>query len=86
MWRTLAGVMAISVLAAAPASAQDPRVEVSATVGWTFSNGVEADGSLTVPGVGTFTSIDPKDAFSWGLRLGFFAGENSEIGFLFNQR
>ena len=50
------------------------RVEISATAGWTFSNGVEADSSLIVPGVGTFTSIDPKDAFSWGLRLGFFGG------------
>ena len=59
---------------------------VSATAGWTFSNGVEADSSLMVPGVGTFNTIDPKDAFSWGLRLGFFAGENSEIGFLFNQQ
>ena len=86
MWRKSAGLMAIIVLTAAKAAAQDPRVEISATAGWTFSNGVEADSSLTVPGVGTFTSIDPKDAFSWGLRLGFFAGENSEIGFLFNQQ
>ncbi len=78
--------MAIIVLTAAKAAAQDPRVEMSATAGWTFSNGVEADSSLTVPGVGTFNTIEPKDAFSWGLRLGFFAGENSEVGFLFNQQ
>ena len=86
MWRKSACLIAIIVLTAAKAAAQDPRVEISATAGWTFSNGVEADSSLIVPGVGTFNSIDPKDAFSWGLRLGFFAGENSEIGFLFNQQ
>ncbi len=86
MWWKSAGLMAIVVLTAVKAAAQDPRAEISATAGWTFSNGVEADSSLTVPGVGTFNSIDPKEAFSWGLRLGFFAGEHSEIGFLFNQQ
>ena len=87
MWRTATCLIAIIVLTAAKAAAQDPpRVEISATAGWTLSNGVEADSSLIVPGVGTFNTIDPKDAFSWGLRLGFFAAENSEIGFLFNQQ
>ncbi len=86
MWWKSASVMAIVVLTAAKAAAQDPRVEISATAGWTFSNGVTADSSVIVPGVGTFNSIDPKDAFSWGLRLGFFATENHEIGFLFNQQ
>lgn len=72
-------------LAGAPASAQDARVELSGTAGWTFSDGVSGDGVL-VPGVGTFNRIDPKDAFSWGLRLGFLVNENSEVGFLFNQQ
>jgi len=34
--------------------------------------------------VGSFDRVDPVDAFSWGLRLGFLMNENSEIGFLFN--
>jgi hypothetical protein len=72
-------------LAAATAPAQDARVEVSGTVGWTFSDGVSGNG-IVVPGVGTFNRIDPKDAFSWGLRLGFLVNENSEIGFLYNQQ
>ena len=75
----------MAALAAATVSAQDPRVEVSATAGWTFSDGVSGDG-VTVPGVGSFDRIDPKDAFSWGLRLGFLVNENSEVGFLFNQQ
>jgi outer membrane protein W len=72
-------------LVAVTASAQDSRVELSATAGWTFSDGVSGD-SVTVPGVGSFNRIDPKDAFSWGARLGFLLNENSEVGFLFNQQ
>jgi hypothetical protein len=78
----LAGVL---LLAAPLAWAQDSRVEVSGTAGWTFSDGVTGS-AVVVPGVGTFDSIDPKDAFSWGLRLGFMASENMEIGFLYNQQ
>jgi opacity protein-like surface antigen len=72
-------------LAAAPASAQDPKVEVSTTLGWTISDGVTGD-SVTVPGAGTFNSVDPKDALSWGLRVGFFVSPQAEVGFLFNQQ
>ncbi|MCG6923670.1 MAG: hypothetical protein LJF15_21665, partial [Acidobacteria bacterium] len=72
-------------LAAASAPAQDARVELSGTAGWTFSDGVSG-AAVNVPGVGSFDRIDPKDAFSWGLRLGFLVSENSEVGFLFNQQ
>ena len=82
MLRTSAFLMTMMVMAAS-ASAQGG--EVSGTVGWTFSEGVSGT-AVPVPGVGTFDRIDPKDAFSWGLRFGFFAGENSEIGFLYNQQ
>jgi hypothetical protein len=79
-------LMAAAVaLVAGTASAQDARVELSGTAGWTFSDGVSGDG-VTVPGVGTFNRVDPKDAFSWGLRLGFLLNDNSEVGFLFNQQ
>lgn len=71
------------ILTAASASAQ--RAEVSGTVGRTFSEGVSGDPVL-VPGVGTFDRIDPKDAWAWGVRVGFFVGENSEIGFLYDQQ
>ena len=76
-----AGVLA---LAAATAQAQDARVEVSGTAGWTFSDGVSG-GTTTVNGE-DFSRIDPKDAFSWGLRIGFFATPNVEVGALYNQQ
>jgi len=71
----------VAALGALPAAAQDSRVELSATAGWTFSDGVN---------VGTFDEspiqIGPKDAFSWGARLGFNVTPNTEIGFLFGSQ
>jgi hypothetical protein len=85
MLRRPAWMAAACLLAASVSWAQDSRVELSATAGWTFSDGVTGTG-VAVPGLGTFTDIEPKDAFSWGLRLGFMASENAEIGFLYNQQ
>jgi len=66
-------------LAASMASAQDPRVEISGTAGWTFSDGVNV-GSIDDSPI----TIGPKDAFSWGARIGFMVTPNVEIGGLFN--
>jgi len=77
---------AVCLMAGGLAWAQDPRVEIGATAGWTFSDGVGEANAVIVPGIGTFNRIDPKDAFSWGLRIGFLAGENLEVGGLFNQQ
>lgn len=76
-------VAAAILLSASVASAQDPKIEVSTTLGWTISDGVTGD-PVTVPGAGTFNSIGPKDAVSWGLRAGFFVTPQAEVGFLFN--
>jgi len=72
----MAGVVA---LAATTAQAQDPRVELSGTAGWTFSDGVNV-GSIDDSPI----TIGPKDAFSWGARIGFMVTPNVEIGGLFN--
>ena len=72
-------------LAASAAQAQSAKFEVSAVAGWTFSDGVDGD-PVSVPGEGTFNRIDPKDSFSWGLRLGYLLDKNSEIGFLFDMQ
>ena len=61
------------------AVAQDHRVELSGTAGWTFSDGVSG-GPVVVPDAGSYNRVDPKDAFSWGLRLGFLVSENVEVG------
>jgi opacity protein-like surface antigen len=82
--------MAMTLVAAATlvgpsAWAQDPRVEIGGTAGWTFSDGVSGDARI-IPTVGTFDRVDPKDAFSWGVRLGYMANPNVEIGALFSQQ
>ena len=83
MIRKVAVMFALCLIAASAAQAQDPKVEISGTAGWTFSDGVGGK-SVTVPGVGTFDSIDPKDAFSWGVRLGINLSPNVELGFLYD--
>lgn len=80
--KTLFVVLAVG-FAASAAQAQQAKVELSATAGWTFSDGVSG-AAVTVPDVGTFNRVDPMDAFSWGLRAGYLLSRNSEVGFLFN--
>jgi opacity protein-like surface antigen len=70
---------ALCLIAASAAWAQDPRVEISGTAGWTFSDGVNVGSSDNAA-----IRVDPKDAFSWGARLGFNLTPNVEIGGLFN--
>jgi len=69
-------------LAASTAQAQSSKFEISATAGWTFSDGVS--GATVETDEGTFNRLDPADSFSWGLRFGYMLSENSEIGFLFD--
>jgi opacity protein-like surface antigen len=84
--RKVTWMVAVGVLAGTAAQAQDPRVEISATAGWTFSDGVGGNTVVVVPGQGSFDAIGPKDAFSWGARLGFMVNENLEIGALYGQQ
>jgi hypothetical protein len=71
------------MLASAPAFAQ--KAEVGVTFGWVFADGVSGN-TYVVPGVGTFSRIDPKDSFGWGIDLGFFIGPNAEVGFLYSNQ
>ncbi len=70
---------ALSGLLGTSAFAQDPRVEVSGTAGWTFSDGVNVGAIDDSP-----IRVDPKDAFSWGARIGFNLTPNLEMGALFS--
>ena len=64
-----------AALAAPAAWAQDHRVEIGAQAGWTLSDGVEGDAILAGDG-NRYNSIEPKDAFSYSIDLGFFVNEN----------
>lgn len=75
--------MVFASIAAPQAWAQERRVEVCGTGGWTLSDGVSGTAATAL---GTFDAVDPKDAFSWGARVGLFVAPSVEVGFLFNQQ
>jgi hypothetical protein len=83
MLRRLTLMVAVGALAGSAAWAQDARVEISGTAGWTFSDGVSS-GSDDIGN--DFARIDPEDSFSWGARIGFLATENVEVGALFGMQ
>src|SRR5262245_23001454 len=83
--RSVLACMIGSLAVAATAHAQDPRVEIGANAGWTFSDGVTFDGVLADDG-NIYSGVEPKDAFSYSLSLGFLVNPNVEVGFLFGQQ
>ena len=83
MFKRIAIAACALMLASAPAFAQ--KAEVGVTFGWVFADGVSGN-TYVVPGVGTFSRIDPKDSFGWGIDLGFFIGPNAEVGFLYSNQ
>lgn len=85
MIRHVIVTIAVIGLAASAASAQEPRVELSATAGWTFSDGVSGDPVVAGDG-NVYNRLDPKDAFSWSASLGFNVTPNVEAGFLFGHQ
>jgi outer membrane protein W len=80
------GMAALFGLTAATAArAQDYRVEIGGSAGWTFSDGVTFEGVLAGDG-NVYGGVDLKDSFSYNLNLGFFVNPMVEIGFLFAQQ
>ena len=73
-------------LAASATYAQDPRVEIGVVAGWTFSDGVTTDSPVQGGDGVLYNSIEPDDAFSYSLNVGFFVNPNFEIGGLFSQQ
>ena len=73
--------IALVLACAAPALAQSPRVEVTVLGGWTFSDGVSGDPTLSGDG-NIYDRVDPKDSASFGVGVGILATDNAEVGFL----
>jgi hypothetical protein len=80
-WALCAG----SLLVAGPAQAQDPRVEIGASAGWTLSDGVAFQGVTGGDG-NIYDEIGPKDSFSFNANLGFFVSDSTEVGFLWGRQ
>jgi hypothetical protein len=87
MLKRIVAVAGLLVLAGSvPAFAQDSKVEVSATIGWAFSDGVSADTPVLAPDGNIYDRVDPKDSFLWGLTGGVNVTENAEVGFMWTQQ
>ena len=87
MLKTSIVAAGIAVLfAAAPASAQSPRVEVGAFGGWTFSDGVSTETPVLALDGNIYDRVDTTDSFHWGLNVGGFVSDNIAVGFLFSQQ
>jgi len=76
---------AFGLLALGTAQAQDPRIEIGASAGWGFSDGVTFDGVIAGDG-NIYDGVDLKDSFAYNLNLGYFVTPQVEIGFLFGQQ
>jgi opacity protein-like surface antigen len=77
--RTLALVV-ILIIAGATSGFSQGKIEATVFGGWTFADGVNGP-SITVPTVGSFDRVDPKDGGLFGLGLGILFSENAEAGF-----
>ena len=64
---------------------QSRRVEASARLGWTFSDGVSGRSVEAADG-NTYNRIDPVDSVSWGFTLGVFLTSHIEAEFLFDRQ
>jgi len=84
MLKRILATALLFVLAGVPMLAQSPKVEVSATLGWTFSDGVSGDAVLAGDGK-LYDRVDPKDSGSFGLNIGVLLGQ-AEVGFMWGMQ
>jgi opacity protein-like surface antigen len=82
MLKLVVGAALLVGTGAAPAFAQTPKAEVSAIVGWTFSDGVSGN-AVTAGDGNVYNRLDPKHSGSWGFNVGFHATEAAEVGFMY---
>jgi hypothetical protein len=66
-----------------PAFAQ--RVEVSGFVGWSLTDGVDADSAVAIEG-NIYDKVEPDDAAIYGFTVGALVGEGAEVGFRWAQQ
>src|SRR5215510_4187 len=76
--RTLA-LAGLLIIATATSGFGQAKFEATANFGWSVEDGVSGQPFPTL--LGTFDRVDPKDAFLFGLGLGFMFTDNAEVGF-----
>ena len=82
----ITAMVAMAALFGSSAWAQDHRFEVSGLAGYTLSDGVSSEVTVRGGDGNLYNRIDPKDSFGWGITLGYFFTEQSELEFLYSQQ
>ena len=83
--RIVTMALAISLTAATAFAQSPPKAEIGVFAGWIFSDGVSGDNIRAGDG-NVYNRVDPKDSFGWGVDIGVFVGENSELGFIYSNQ
>ncbi len=71
-------------LLASPVLAQ-VKLEVSGSVGWTFSDGVSFTNATPING-SVYDRADPRDSVSYGFTFGVYVTPQAEVEFLWNRQ
>ena len=73
-------MVAVALMGASTAGAQERRLEVGGNVGWTLSDGVRATDVLGTSGL-LAPGIAPEDGVSYNFFASYFINENVQLGF-----
>lgn len=73
-------MLAVAFVGAPSAGAQERRLEIGGTLGWTFSAGVSRDSGLVGTSGLIATGIAPEDSVSYSLFAAYFLNENVQLG------
>lgn len=85
--RMLFWILLALFFVSSPAWSQDiHRVEISFSLGWTFSDGVSGETIVHAPDGNFYDRIDPKDSSSWSFTGEYYLTPNFEVGFLFDRQ
>jgi opacity protein-like surface antigen len=84
--RTIIALCVILAALEVYASAQEKRIEISATGGYTFSNTIPADEILFGDGSRIINEVGPKSGFSWGFQGDYSFHNKIAAGFLWNRQ
>jgi Outer membrane protein beta-barrel domain len=74
-------LLAVALVGASTAGAQERRLEVGGNVGWTWSDGVARTGGITGTSGLPATGITPEDGVSYAFFAAYFINENVQLGF-----
>lgn len=83
--KVLIGALLCVAIGATAASAQAPKIAISAFGGWTFADGVSGGGVPALDG-NIYNRVDPQDSGHFGFTGGYFVNPQTEIGFMYRRQ